>query len=195
MTKADWLSLVAPLLQAISIAVTAVFAVRGLSAWRRQLLGKRKFEAAEEILLITYKLQRGLHFVRNPLVLDREGAPDAPDHDFAPLNRMNMMRDDLAAFSRARLVARVFFGPSAVAPFDAILSVYNDVALAAGFLLVALREPLPEDERERKEEIDRRAEWKLTVWGRGRADRDALVERVDAAVNQIEGLCRPALSD
>ena len=188
----DWLQIAATILQALSIALTAWFAILGLSAWRRQLVGKRKFEAAEEILLITYKLQRGLTFVRNPLVLGGEGS-EARDSQGAPLERMQKMVDDLAAFSRARLLAQVFFGPGSVAPFDAIFDVYNEVALAATMLLMSLREPIPEDEGDRKEEISRRAKWRLTIWGP--AGSDALVERVEAAVKQIEGLCRPAIRD
>ena len=37
------------ILQAVSIAVTAVFAIIGLNAWRRQLIGRRRFEVAEQI--------------------------------------------------------------------------------------------------------------------------------------------------
>ncbi len=45
-----------PLIQAVSVAVTAVFAVIGLRAWRRQLLGRRKIEIAEGTLLAAYKI-------------------------------------------------------------------------------------------------------------------------------------------
>jgi len=37
----DWLQIAATILQALSIALTAWFAILGLSAWRRQLVGKR----------------------------------------------------------------------------------------------------------------------------------------------------------
>ena len=42
----------APGLQAVSIALTAYFASRGLNAWRQQLAGKRRFDLAEEILIV-----------------------------------------------------------------------------------------------------------------------------------------------
>jgi hypothetical protein len=61
------------ILQAISISVTAGFAIVGLNAWRRQLIGRRKFEAAEQILLASYKLQHALPGVRNPIVFSEEG--------------------------------------------------------------------------------------------------------------------------
>jgi hypothetical protein len=46
-----WLKVAATVLQAISVAVAAFFAILGLNAWRRQLIGKRKVEIAEEALL------------------------------------------------------------------------------------------------------------------------------------------------
>jgi hypothetical protein len=46
-----WVEVASKLLPAVAIAVTAVFAILGLNAWRRQMVGKRKFEVAEEGLV------------------------------------------------------------------------------------------------------------------------------------------------
>ena len=43
--------LAAVIVQAAAIVVTAAFAVFGLRAWRKQLIGKRKVEIAEETLV------------------------------------------------------------------------------------------------------------------------------------------------
>jgi hypothetical protein len=47
-----------PLLQAASITVTAIFAILGLQAWRRQIIGQRRIQVAEETLVATYKVHQ-----------------------------------------------------------------------------------------------------------------------------------------
>ena len=49
-----WWDQVAPLVQAGMVLVTGVVAIRGLSAWRQQMIGKRKAELAEQVLVGFY---------------------------------------------------------------------------------------------------------------------------------------------
>jgi hypothetical protein len=74
MTLEETLKLAATLLQAVSIAVTAGFAVAGLSAWRKQLVGKRKFDVAEEAMALFAKLRADIQYIRNPLSYRSEAA-------------------------------------------------------------------------------------------------------------------------
>jgi hypothetical protein len=66
MNPEEFVKIAAPALQALAILVTAIFASLGLNAWRRQLLGKRRFEVAEEVLLAAHKAKLSLAYVRNP---------------------------------------------------------------------------------------------------------------------------------
>ena len=102
-----------PLIQAVSVAVTAVFAVIGLRAWRRQLLGRRKIEIAEGTLLATYKIKEAMAYIRNPGALvgasTRQRQPDeseslarlrdtyfVPRTDAEDQRRLRRVREDAA---------------------------------------------------------------------------------------------------
>ena len=67
----------AAVVQAIAVVVTACFASLGLNAWRRQLVGKRRLEVAEEMLLAAYKAENNLRHVRNPTTWWRCGRRSA----------------------------------------------------------------------------------------------------------------------
>jgi hypothetical protein len=188
----------APTLQALSIAATAIFAVLGLSAWRRQLVGKRRLEIAEEILVATYRIQGDLAHVRNPLVYGDEGqsrprlaqemdrAAPVKDNYFVPLERMKKLDDDFAHFQKARLLAQAYFGPEAAQPFDAIMRVYRDVAVAAHMLVTTA------GESRRDVGLETVSAWETTIWQISPDDK--FVQAVSHAVTEIEALCRPALT-
>lgn len=55
MTLEEAVKIAATVLQAVAVVVTAIFASKGLAAWRRQQLGKRRIALAEEVLVAVYK--------------------------------------------------------------------------------------------------------------------------------------------
>jgi hypothetical protein len=100
-----------PVLQAASVAVTAVFAVIGLRAWRRQLLGRRKIEIAEGTLLAAYKIKEAMAYIRNPGAFvggstrprqadEPEGLASLRDSYFVPLERMQKTSGDFDEFEK-----------------------------------------------------------------------------------------------
>jgi hypothetical protein len=68
------LKIAATIIQAISSAAIAFFAVQGLRAWRRQLVGKRRFEVAEEAVLSAYRVAEKLEWIRNGAAFENEMA-------------------------------------------------------------------------------------------------------------------------
>ena len=185
-----------PLVQAAAMAVTAYFASRGLNAWHQQLAGKRRFELGEDILVLTYKLQRDLAHVRMPVSFgegksrprddgDTESTAGLKDTYFVPLERIKALDSDLAKFSTIRLQARAHLGRDAVAPFDAIMRAYHTVALSARMLISTV------GEKPRDVGLDR--EWQTAIWQRGESDR--IASDVDAAVSRIEELVRPWIEE
>src|SRR5712692_1243654 len=66
------LKVVPPVVQAISIAITAFFAVKSLRAWRVQLVGKRQFEVAEQVIVAIYSARDALIHTRQPFYMSEE---------------------------------------------------------------------------------------------------------------------------
>lgn len=135
-----------PVLQAVSVAATAVFAILGLRAWRRQLIGRRKIEIAEGTLLAAYKVKEAVAYIRNPGALvgasTRQRQPDEPeglarlrDTYFVPLERMQKTSGDFAEFEKMQLLCQVYFGPAAGDPFERVKKARHTVWVAATMLL------------------------------------------------------------
>ncbi|WP_050475543.1 hypothetical protein [Pannonibacter phragmitetus] len=53
---------------AFAVIGAAYLGSRTFNGWRRQKLSERRIEQAERILTATYKVRRGLSFVRNPML-------------------------------------------------------------------------------------------------------------------------------
>jgi hypothetical protein len=188
---------IAAVLQAIAIIVTAYFASRGLNAWRRQLVGKRRLEVAEDMLLAAYKAASNLRHVRNPLNFgegrsrerdpgERPGMASSKDMYFVPLERLRGLSDELAQVSKVRFLAAVHFGQEAVLPFDAIHKAYHEVAVAARMLVTTVGELAPSDTA--------KALWEKTIWNGGAED-DPITTVVTKAVRDLEAFCRPHLTE
>jgi hypothetical protein len=181
-------------IQAGSIAVTAYFASRGLSAWRKQLVGKRRCELAEEILTSAFTVEQRIRFIRNGMGFKGEGKTrprlesepdqfsDTRDMYFIPLERISKHDETLTRFETLRVLAQAHWGSHAGRPFDTILSVVREVAVAARMLVSTVG-----DQGNRGS----RSQWELAIWDSG--PDDALRRRVNDAVRDIESLCRQFL--
>jgi hypothetical protein len=190
------LAIAPPLIQAISVAVTAVFAILSLNAWKRQMIGKRRIEVAEEALLAVYKAKSAMGFIRNSMSFGGEGAgrprgnseteaiAQAKDTYFVQLKRIQDTSGDFAELEKMRLLCQVHFGRRPK-PFDAIPKARHTVAVSSRLLVDLAGETGEQAFRERL---------KADVWegygSNGKAEEDAIVKSVAAAVADVEGICR-----
>lgn len=185
------------ILQALAVVVTAYFASRSLSAWRRQLVGKRKLEVAEDMLLAAYKGRGALSHVRNPIAFgegrarpreqdERPNLANLKDSYFTPLARMQALEEDFAQWSKVRFLADAYFGQEGAAPFDAIRKAYATVTISARMLVMTAGDLTPQDPR--------KVQWEADIWDTGTSD-DPIRLSIDAAVRQVETACRPYLTE
>jgi hypothetical protein len=183
----------APALQALAIAVTAFYASRGLNAWRGQLVGKRKFEVAEEVIVGAHKAKANLLYVRNPLTVAKADST-LRDTYALTFERLQRVSSDIAEFEKTRVLAGVHIGRQASDVIGKILRKFHEVAAAARMLVIHSDRPLPTDEAEKRAELDRRTAWELTIWGSTDPMHDALTKSVEDAIATLEALCRPYLA-
>lgn len=66
--------LVVDILQGLAVTGASVAAVLGINAWKREHLGKRRIELAEEVLVNLYKAQEVLERIRQPHFQPGEGS-------------------------------------------------------------------------------------------------------------------------
>jgi hypothetical protein len=71
---ASWVSLAKDSVTITAAGVGAFVAVRGLSAWRKQLRGKTDYELARRLLKASYKVRDAIRIVRHPAIWSGEAA-------------------------------------------------------------------------------------------------------------------------
>jgi hypothetical protein len=190
--------LAAVILQAVAIIVTAGFAIAGLHSWRRQTLGKRRVEVAEETLVLAHKVRNAISFVRlpvqgpdegrgRPMRKDQPGFEKVRDSYYVPIERLRSYDDDFAKLERQRLLCETYFAPGAAEPLRALTDIRLRILSAARDLLA-----LPTDRPLTDEQISNVGRWEAIIWDFG-DQADQIAASTDEAVKRIEEFCRPYL--
>jgi hypothetical protein len=183
--------MLAAILEAAAIFVTAVFAIKALRAWHAQMIGKDKREIAEETLVLAYKIRAAIAYARLPVV--KIGGASRPSElgDFeklrnsyyAPIERLRTYEDDFARLERQRLLCEVCFEPDAARPLAKLLSIRSSIIRASvGLLAIADDRPLE------SKEVAKIKEWEAAIWDFG-DPADEINVQIDAAVFTIETYC------
>ena len=76
----QWFVELISMISNVLIGAAAVAGIIGLRQWRRELIGKTKFEIAHKIALLALQAQNEFSKARNPLTLGYESA-ERPKHD------------------------------------------------------------------------------------------------------------------
>ena len=58
----------------ISIILSAITILLGIRAWKREFIGKRKIELAEETLMLFYQARDAIRDIRSPFIRIGEGS-------------------------------------------------------------------------------------------------------------------------
>jgi hypothetical protein len=181
------------IIQAASIAVTAFFAIKSLNAWRSQLVGKRRFEVAEETIVAAYKARDALNWIRNPATwsnekVDREPDPSETegqkrlrDSYFVHLKRIKDTADDFAQLGKVRHLSKIYLGDDTATAIDTFFEIRNEVAIAANMLIDHVGEPPGNSEDFYKEQ-------KWVIWGTG-GKLDLIKPKIEAALKTLETSC------
>lgn len=189
--SAEWVTAAGTAMAGLATLVAGWAAIRGVDAWRSELVGRRKAELAEDVLAQFYRARDVLIWARLP---DRppELQPQAGDRDqrhrshASPIERLtgeSALFSELQA-SRYRFMA--YFGEDSVHPAEEMRAIHHAVVSSAQALI---RDP---DERASDIERDR---WEDTIGWVDDGDNDALARRLTETITAIEHACRPLITD
>jgi hypothetical protein len=187
-------------LQTLSVMIAALTVAFGVQAWRRQLIGGKRAEVAEKALTMMYEAQDILDSARSPASFGNEGKSRIPEDGeteaqtshrnalYVPAERLVRQREFFMALNASRYRFAAYFGRDATIPFTTIFKARNRVLISARMLVSA------RDRNMRTEDIALRQRWENDIWTVG-GDGDEIKRDVDQAVEQVEALCRPALTE
>src|SRR5271169_357821 len=95
------------ILQSVSVIFACLSIILGVDAWRREYIGKRKIELAEDVLTLFYQARDAIRRIRNPFGHQGEGQSRKPGEYETP--EQKEFRDNAhAAFERYEKERDVF---------------------------------------------------------------------------------------
>jgi hypothetical protein len=196
---------VAELAQYASVILASLFAIYGFDAWRREHIGKRRIELAEEVLALFYQARDVLESIRSSFGYSGEGETRKPRPDEKPEHKaaldqafvlVERYNRHIELFSRIHALRYRFmaqFGTKASTPFDDLNRVVNELLRSSQRMARhAIRSDRPfrtpaDEEQHDKEllEIDR------VYYGGG--DDDPIAPRIKKIVDEMERTCRSVI--
>ena len=174
---------------------TATVGWKALNKWRDETVGKRRLEVAEETLSAFYQVQETIYDARAPFIaasemVKEEGVPDevVGNSAYGPIRRLRQSFDHIRDLRTKRHRFAALFGREATKPWDEIEAVLNEINAASEAILMLRGEHIPAKDTNAKFYQEQRQ-----ILAR-RMDEDPITPRVDAAVKEIETICRPVIS-
>lgn len=199
----QYIPAVSACISATAVAVTAIFAVKGLRAWRTQLTGKRRFEVAEQTLQAFEEARSVIEYARNGSAWAGEGSTrprpaEGGENDdqrrhrdalYTPAERLNAAEAKFADLRKAWVLFEIHFPDG---PIDAIRAVFE----IRGAVYIAVRQLLDEDGRSsylrgevRAQERDRLGRARDTIYN-GLIKEDPTTIKLTNAAQQLKSFCQ-----
>jgi len=193
----------AQIAQSVSIILAALFAIYGFDAWRREHIGKRRIELAEEVLALFYQARDAIAAIRSPFGYQGEGKTRKPtqnerpedkdglDQAYVLIERYNSHSELFSRIRSLRYRVMAQLGLEAAKPFDSLNEIIHELIVSAYQMsqLNTRREQAshsPETEEKYHREF---MEIHNVYYGTGGAD-DPISPRINQAVSDIERTCR-----
>jgi hypothetical protein len=194
------------IIQAVSVALASLAIIVGVDAWRREFIGKRKIELAEDVLHAFYEARDAIARIRAPVMTQaeveevREEFKDNASSPAAEQARAVFTRYDKESdvFNRLhamryRVMARI--SNSAAQPFEDLQRIVKDIWWSSRMLQDRYwprQGHVAMTEEEKKKHRDEMFAHKAVIWGRF-DPQDPVQSRVETVVANIETLFRPVI--
>ena len=164
-------------------------AIYGLNRWRREHVGRKRIDLAEETLAIFYEVSEVLDDIRSRMASEDEGVGEDGQYSVSRMIRTRFAsRQEL--FNRMYALRYRFmstFGKAAAEPFEKLHTASAKVRAAAKVLARL-------EHRGSHAKADEAAYEKLDAQVFGGADQDEISERIDKAVESMEAFCRNTIT-
>lgn len=195
---------VASILESISVIVASAIAsftvIFGINAWKREYLGRRKIELAEEVLSLFYEARDAIRYIRNPFGYGGEGSTrnatptESPeekqinDNAYVVFERYNKRQDLFNKLYSMRYRYMAQFGKDAARPFDDLNKIMNDIFISARMLTHYWKEQGRrqwKNDAEFQQHLNEMHKHEAVFWEKS-SEQDPIMPRVDAVISDIE---------
>lgn len=192
-------------IKAISIIIGTWVAIYGIDKWRREHVGKRQLELAEDTLALFYEASDAIKHMRHPMSYgheteeiergenESEAKFQARKDASVVFHRYNQYQElfNKIHASRYRFMAQI--GKAEAAPFDDLRKILNEITVSARMLArLWARDHFRTDEQWEKhqEQIDTHE----AVFWDGLEENDPINIKINKVINDIEKTCQSIIS-
>lgn len=188
-------------LQGISLVIASWTAIYGISAWRREHVGARRVELAEDTLALFYEAADVIRHIRHPASFGYETShieQEENETEEAFAARKNASIVFVRFEKRQELFNRIYaaryrfmaqFGKHNAGPFDELHAIKGEIFTAAR-MLVRLWNRQHFRTQEQLEQHDERVTKFEAVFWEGNEEDDPINPRVRRMIMEIEAVCR-----
>lgn len=156
----------ATIVQAISVFAACWAIISGVGAWKREFIGKRKIELAEETLAAYFEIKDAIAFIRSPFSSNKEGSTrqrstgetdsesQLLDRGYIVFERYEKKKEIFIRFSTLKYKFMAVFGPQSEEIFTSTNQIINSIFVSANMLATHYwqrqgRAPMEPDEFQR----------------------------------------------
>ena len=180
--------------------ITSGTVIYGVNAWRREAVGKRKLELAEEVLALFYEARDAIRYIRNPFSQVGEGSTRIAAPNESPeekqinnnanivFERYNKRQDMFNKLYSIRYRYMAHFGKDASKPFDELNKIVNEIFISARMLSYLWKQQGShqwKSDEEFKKHLEEMHKYEAIFWYQGE-ERDSVTPRVNDAISIIE---------
>jgi hypothetical protein len=188
----------------ISVLIGIWVAIYGIDAWRREHVGKRQIELAEETLALFYEAVDAVKHLRHPASFgaeiddikrvagESEKAFDARKHASVVFYRHKQYQQLFSKLHATRYRFMAQFGKAATKPFDELHSIVGEIIMSARLLSRYWAVDTFQSEEHRNKHWERIEKQEAVFW-EGIDNDDPINPRMDELVDCVERTCRQAI--
>jgi len=192
------------ILESISIILASIIAsgtvIYGIKTWRREYIGKRNIELAEDVLALFYEARDAIRYMRSPAGYTGEGSTrnanpnESPeekkinDNAYVVFERYNKRQELFNKIYSMRYRYMAQFGKDEAKPFDDLNNIVNDIFISATMLPYYWKEQGHRQwktEAEFQKHLEEMEKHQAVFWEM-RTDKDTITPRVDKVISDIE---------
>lgn len=194
--------LVVDILQGVAVIGASAAAVVGINAWKREHIGKRRIELAEEVLVHLYKAQDALERIRQPYFQPgegstRKGRSDETEREralyntaFIIMERYNKNIETFKPIYALRYKFKAVFGPEDYKVFEQFESVFWTIrdAWIQRARLLKERDEFSEGSQDLS---DWEVRWKANarIYEASGGDDDPIARQIVSVISKVEKIC------
>jgi hypothetical protein len=194
---------IADVITAISVAIAAIAFVVGVNAWRREFIGKRRIELAENVLALFYEAEDAIREIRSPFILAGEGTSrKRSDHEteeetrildqaYVVFERYQKREKLFAELKSMKYRAMATFGSEAGESFEELTLIIDEIFSAAA-ILGSYYWKGKRRARLSKEKLEKHWEnmikYEDVIWSMN--EHDEITPKVQRAVKRMEAIAR-----